>query len=73
MDMEVLKKALLKGVPGGIAAWLIYALVFRALIDKKPIGEALFGSDSLIFLAIVTIVEIIAAYFTTKKSMKTKQ
>lgn len=67
MNMEVLKQALLKGVPGGILAWLIYGLVFRALIDKKPLGEALFSGDSLLFLVVVTVVEIVVVYFTAGK------
>ena len=42
------------------------------LIDKEPFKEAMFSSDSLVFLGAVTIIEIIAYYFrntkhTTKK------
>ena len=59
MNMEALKKALLYGIPSGIVAWLIYGLVFRLLIDKKPLNEALFGRDSIIFFIICTVVEVI--------------
>lgn len=37
MNLEALKKALIRGIPTGIASWLIYGLVFRLLIDKKPL------------------------------------
>ena len=67
MNKDRLKKALLKGIPTGIASWLIYGLVFQTLVDHKTIGEGLFGKDSLIFLAIVTVVEIVLYYFTDNK------
>ena len=49
MNMEALKKGLLQGIPSGIVTWLIYGLVFRLLIDKKPFSEALFSRDSIVF------------------------
>lgn len=67
MNKEALKKALMQGIPTGIASWLIYGLVFRALVDKKPVGEALFGRSSLVFLVIITVVEIVLYYFTSAK------
>lgn len=70
MDMSVLKKALLRGVPTGILSWLIYGLVFQMLIDGKEFSEALFSKDSLIFLAVIVVVEIVVYYFTLLKKSK---
>ncbi len=70
MNMEILKKALLKGVPSGVLAWLIYGLGFRMLIDGKPFQEALFSADSLIFLAVLTVMDIVLYYITISKNAK---
>ena len=42
--------------------WLIYGLVFRLLVDKKPFNEALFSRDSIVFFVICAVVEVIAYY-----------
>lgn len=67
MNSEALKKALLRGIPSGIVSWLIYGLVFQMLIDKEPFKEALFGRDSIVFLVIIVIVEIVAIYLREAK------
>jgi len=62
---------LLYGIPSGIVTWLIYGLVFRLLIDKKPFNEGLFGRDSIVFFVICTVVEVIAYYVgQVKKASK---
>ena len=70
MNKEALKKALLQGIPSGIVTWLIYGLVFRLLIDKKPVGEALFGWDSIVFLVICTVAEVVVYYVSQVKKGK---
>lgn len=72
MNKEALKKALLQGIPSGIVSWLIYGLIFKMLIEKEPIREALFDKDSLIFLAAVVIIEIITYYVINIKKTKEK-
>lgn len=72
MNMEALKKALLKGIPSGITSWLIYGLVFKMLIDKKPFKEAMSDRDSIIFLVLVAILEI-AIYFVVDARKAKKQ
>lgn len=72
MNKEALKKALLYGIPSGIVTWLIYGLVFRLLIDKKPFKEALFGRDSIVFFVICTVVEVIV-YFVGQVKKDEKQ
>lgn len=67
MNKEALKKALLYGISSGIVTWLIYGLVFRLLIDKKPFKEALFGSDSIVFFVICAVVEVIVYYVQQAK------
>ena len=62
MNVEALKKALLQGIPSGIASWLIYGLVFQMLIDREPFKEALFGRDSIVFLVVIVVVEIVVIY-----------
>ena len=73
MDKEILKKALLRGIGSGVLTWVIYALVFEMLIEHKPAKEAFFSTGNIIFLVVVTIVEIIASYFSIQKKSKTKQ
>ena len=70
MNKNFLKKALLQGVGAGLAAWLIYGLVFEMLIDKKPFKEALFGTGSLSFGVIIIIVEVIGCYVSFSKKEK---
>ena len=62
MNKEALKKALLYGILSGIVTWLIYGLVFRLWIDKKPFSDALFGRDSIVFFVICTVAEVIGYY-----------
>ena len=68
--IEALKKALLQGVASGVVTWLIYGLVFQMLIDKEPFGEALFGWDSIVFLVIITIAEVVLYYLRQAKGAK---
>ncbi|MBQ9257909.1 MAG: hypothetical protein IJ181_12455 [Acidaminococcaceae bacterium] len=70
MNMEALKKALLQGIPSGIVSWLIYGLIFKLLIEKESFKDALFDKDSLIFLAIVTVFEIIVYYIINARKTK---
>ena len=70
MDKEILKKALLRGIGSGVLTWVIYALVFEMLIDHKPANEAFFSTGNIIFLVVVSLVEIIAYYFTLSKKAK---
>lgn len=64
MNMEFLKKSLLRGVGTGICTWLLYGLVFNMLIDGESFSDALFDKDSLIFLVVIVVLEIIAYYVT---------
>ena len=75
MNMEFLKKSLLRGVGTGIASWLIYGLVFKMLIDGESFKDALFDKDSIIFLIIIVIVVIILYYvsFVTKAKKEKKE
>lgn len=73
MNMDILKKALLKGIGSGVLGWLLYGVVFKLLADHKPIQEALFDSDSLIFLAAITVADVIAYYLTDAKKAKKQQ
>ena len=70
MNIAALKKALLQGVASGVVTWLIYGLVFQMLIDKEPFKEALFGWDSIVFLVIITIVEVVLYYLRQAKGTR---
>lgn len=72
MKIQALKKALLYGIPNGIVTWLIYGMVFKLLIDKKPFKEALFDRDSIVFLVIATIVEIVIYYVSQVRKIRKK-
>lgn len=67
MDKEILKKALLLGIGGGVLTWVIYALVFEMLIDHKPAKEAFFSLGSVIFLIVFTVVETVSYYCSLRK------
>ncbi len=70
MNTEALKKALLQGVTSGVVTWLIYGLVFQMLIDMEPFKEALFSWDSIVFLVIITIVEVVLYYLRQARGTK---
>ncbi len=61
MNMNALKKALPAGIGSGVLTWLFFSL-FELLIDKKPMNESLFSAFSIIFLVIVSLVEIFVYY-----------
>ena len=66
MDMDILKKALLKGIGSGVLTWLFYSLI-TSLLDKKPFGEAMFSTFGIIFLVVVSIAEVVVYYLQEKK------
>ena len=45
-------------------------LVFQMLIDKEPFKEALFGLDSIVFLVIITIAEVVLYYLRQARGTK---
>ena len=61
MNMDALKKALPAGIGSGILSWVLFSL-FELLIDKKPMNETLFSTFNLIFLVIISLVEIYVYY-----------
>ena len=61
MNMDALKKALLKGIGSGVLTWLFYSLI-TSLLDKKPFGEAMFSTFGIIFLIVVSIAEVFVVY-----------
>ena len=67
MNKEILKKALLRGIGSGVLTWVIYALVFEMLIERMPAKDAFFSRGNIIFLIVITIIEIIVFYFTLSK------
>ena len=67
--MEALKKAIPLGIGSGILTWVFFSL-FELLIDKKPIGETLFSTFNLIFLVIISAVEIFVYYRKFTKGEK---
>lgn len=70
MNAEILKKALLRGIGSGVLTWVIYALVFEMLIEHMPAKDAFFSRGNIIFLIVITIIEIIAYYFSLSKKAK---
>ena len=67
MNKEILKKALLRRIGSGVLTWVIYALVFEMLIERMPAKDAFFSRGNIIFLIVITIIEIIVFYFTLSK------
>ena len=61
MNMDALKKALPAGIGSGILTWLLFSLI-ELVIDKKPMNETLFSTYNLIFLVIISLVEIYVYY-----------
>ena len=69
MNMDALKKAIPAGIGSGILSWVLFSL-FELLIDKKPMNETLFGTFNLIFLVIISLVEIYVYYRKFSKGEK---
>ena len=69
MNMDALKKAIPAGIGSGILSWVLFSL-FELLIDKKPMNETLFSTFNLIFLVIISLVEINVYYRKFSKSEK---
>jgi short subunit fatty acids transporter len=67
--MDALKKAIPTGIGSGILSWVLFSL-FELLIDKKPMNETLFSTFNLIFLVIISLVEIYVYYRKFSKSEK---
>ena len=61
MDKNALKKALPAGIGSGILTWIFFSL-FELLIDGKPLNETLFSTFNIIFLVIISLVEIYVYY-----------
>ena len=70
MNTDILKKALLRGIGSGVLTWGLYALIFEMLIEHKPAKDAFFSRGNIIFLIVITIIEIIVYYFTLSKKAK---
>ena len=69
MNMDALKKAIPAGIGSGILSWVLFSL-FELLIDKKPMNETLFSTFNLIFLGIISLVEIFVYYRKFSKGEK---
>ena len=69
MDMNALKKAVPAGIGSGILTWVFFSL-FELLIDKKPMNETLFSTFNIIFLVVISLVEIFVYYSKFTKSEK---
>ena len=69
MNMDALKKAIPLGIGSGILSWVLFSL-FELLIDKKPMNETLFSTFNLIFLGIISLVEIFVYYRKFSKGEK---
>jgi len=69
MNVDALKKAIPAGIGSGILTWVLYSLI-ELLIDKKPLNETLFSTFNLIFLVIISLVEIFVYYWKFSKSEK---
>jgi len=69
MNMDALKKAVPAGIGSGILTWIFFSL-FELLIDKKPMNETLFSTFNIIFLVIISLVEIFVYYRKFTKNQK---
>ena len=69
MNMDALKKAIPAGIGTGILTWLFFSL-FELVIDKKPFNETLFSPFNIIFLVVISLVEIFVYYRKFTKGEK---
>ncbi len=69
MNMDALKKAVPAGIGSGILTWIFFSL-FELLIDKRPMNETLFITFNLIFLVVISLVEIYVYYRKFSKNEK---
>ena len=68
MDKNLMLKTVLKGFAAGIIGWLIYGLLFQALIEGEPVRDALFGTDSVIFGIVMVVLDTVLYLHQTFKS-----
>ena len=69
MNMDALKKAIPAGIGSGVLTWIFFSL-FELLIDKKPMNETLFSTFNLIFLVVISLIEIFVYYRKFTKNEK---
>ena len=69
MNIEALKKAIPAGIGSGILTWVFFSL-FELLMDKKPMNETLFSTFNIIFLIVMSLIEIFVYYRKFSKDEK---
>ena len=69
MNKDALKKAIPAGIGSGILTWIFFSL-FELLIDGKPMNETLFSTFNIIFLVVISLVEIFVYYRKFTKNTK---
>ena len=66
MDMEILKKALIRGVPTGLAFAALVTAV-RSLLDKTPFFDNLFSWLGILYIVCFVVGDVIGFYNDIKK------
>ena len=69
MNMDALKKAIPAGIGSGVLTWVLFSL-FELVIDKKPMNETLFSTFNIIFLVVISLIEIFVYYWKFTKNEK---
>lgn len=66
MDVEILKKALIRGIPTGLAL-AAFVTGIRSLLEKTPFFDNLFSWLGILYLVCFVVGDVIGAYNDIKK------
>ncbi len=69
MDVEILKKALIRGVPTGLASAAVVAGI-RSLLYKTPFFDNLFSWLGILYMVCFSAGEVISFYSSIKKKQE---
>ncbi len=66
IDMEILKKALIRGVPTGLAL-VLFATGLRSVLDKTPFFDNLFSWLGILYIVCFIVGDVMLNYNEIKK------
>ena len=69
MKMDKIKKALMRGVPAGLLTGVFYGLL-RMLYDKMPFRDAFLSRSTILFAAVIVVVEVVVYYVKLSREEK---
>ncbi len=66
MNKYALKKALILGIPSAAVTWVVYGMI-TTLLDRQPLGEGMFNTLGIVFLVVMSVLEVLIIYRNTEE------